>query len=228
MPVIGIPLRYTKLSDERPILFLGERIRRTFQKAGAIILPICQVQDCDYINTKYNEYLPLTEDEKETINKYLDMVDGVVFPGGKKITPFDEYLLKRCIERKIPTLGICLGMQLMSCFNEKFEVYPNEEKSHFQDNDLELTHKVKIQKETLLYEILGKEEILVNSFHNYHVEINNDYKVNAISDDGFVEGIELADDVFSLGIQWHPEISYDFDENSKKIIDYFIDICSTL
>ncbi len=228
MPVIGIPLRYTKLSDERPILFLGERIRRTFQKAGAIILPICQVQDCDYINTRYNEYLPLTDAEKDTINKYLDMVDGVVFPGGKKITPFDEYLLKRCIERKIPTLGICLGMQLMSCFGEKFEVYPNEEKKHFQDNDLELTHKVKIQKETLLYEILGKEEILVNSFHNYHVEVNNEYKVNALSEDGFVEGIELVSDVFSLGIQWHPEISYDFDENSKKIIDYFIDICSTL
>ena len=195
MPVIGIPLRYTKLSDERPILFLGERIRRTFQKAGAIILPICQVQDCDYINTRYNEYLPLTDAEKDTINKYLDMVDGVVFPGGKKITPFDEYLLKRCIERKIPTLGICLGMQLMSCFGEKFEVYPNEEKKHFQDNDLELTHKVKIQKETLLYEILGKEEILVNSFHNYHVEVNNEYKVNALSEDGFVEGIELVSDV---------------------------------
>lgn len=225
MPVIGIPLRYTKLSDERPILFLGERIRRTFQKAGAIILPICQVQDCDYINTRYNEYLPLTDAEKDTINKYLDMVDGVVFPGGKKITPFDEYLLKRCIERKIPTLGICLGMQLMSCFGEKFEVYPNEEKNHFQDNDLELTHKVKIVENTKLYDIIGEKEILVNSFHNYHVEVNNDYNVSAISDDGFIEGIELEKDVFSLGIQWHPEISYDFDINSRKLIDYYIEEC---
>ena len=66
---------------------------------------------------------------------------------------------------------------------------------------------------------------MVNSFHNYHVEVNNDYNVSAISDDGFIEGIELEKDVFSLGIQWHPEISYDFDINSRKLIDYYIREC---
>ena len=31
---------------------------------------------------------------------------------------------------------------------------------------------------------------------------------------------ELKDKKFNIGIQWHPEISYDFDENSKKIIEF--------
>ena len=30
---------------------------------------------------------------------------------------------------------------------------------------------------------------------------------------------------FIIGIQWHPEISYDFDDNSRKIIDFFIEEC---
>ena len=226
MPIVGIPLRYNHLPDGRCILYLGEKIRRCIQKAGGFVLPICQVQDYDYMNTKYDEFSELTEEEKRNIDKYLDMCDGVIFPGGKKITPFDVYLLKRCIERDIPTLGICLGMQLMSCVGEDFKVYKNDTSiNHFQDSDDIMTHKIMVKKDSLLYEILEKDEIVVNSFHNYHVSVNNDYIVNAYSEDGFVEGIELRDKVFHMGVQWHPEISYDFDDNSKKIINYFINVC---
>ena len=227
MVKIGIPLKYTRLEDKRCILYLGEKIRRTFQKAGAFIVPIVQVQDVDYCDTRFSEFEELTEQEKETIEQYLDMVDGVVFPGGHKITPFDVYLLERCIKRNIPTLGICLGMQLMSCYNEDFKVYENESDiNHYQDSDYELSHKVRINKESKLYEILEQEEIEVNSFHRYHVEIDNEYQISAVSDDNYIEAIELKDKTFNVGIQWHPEISYDFDDNSKKIIDKFIEICN--
>ena len=226
MPNIGIILKYSHLPDDRPILYLGEKLRRCIQKAGGFIIPIVQVQDCDYYTTKYNEYEELTKKEKESIEKYLDMVDGVIFPGGHKITPYDKYVLERCIDRDIPTLGLCLGMQLMSCVDEDFKVYENDTSiNHFQESDDIMTHKVKITKNTHLYKILKKEEIKVNSFHNYHVTINNKYKVSALSEDGYIEGIELDDKRFHIGIQWHPEISYDFDDDSKKIIDYFINIC---
>ena len=94
-----------------------------------------------------------------------------------------------------------------------------------EDMAEELTHKVKIKKDTLLFDILKQEEIMVNSFHNYHALENNLFNVCAISEDNIIEGIELNDKKFVLGIQWHPEISYEFDLNSKKIIDEFIRRC---
>ena len=94
MKKIGIPLKYYHLQDGRCILYLGEKIRRTIQKAGGFIVPIVPVQDVNYYDTKFDQFPPLTDSEKDLIEKYLDSVDGIIFPGGYKVTPFDVYLLK--------------------------------------------------------------------------------------------------------------------------------------
>lgn len=222
-PVIGIPLRYQKLEDDRPITYMSERLRRTIQQAGGIVYPIAPVQDVDYIYTRGNEFDELTEEEKYIINYNLNMCDGVIFPGGIKFTPYDRYLLELIIEKKIPVLGICLGMQMMSCYNEEVILENNETLiNHNQNDDNLLTHKVLINKNSKLYQIIGKEEIMVNSFHNKHVSDNNIYETTVLSEDGIIEGIEYSTDTFNIGVQWHPEISYEFDDSSKNIIDAFI------
>ena len=48
-------------------------------------------------------------------------------------------------------------------------------------------------------------------------------KINAISDDAIVEGVEVKDKKFIMGLQWHPE--YIMDDNSCKIFNYFIKMC---
>lgn len=224
---IGIVLRYSKLDNGRDVLYISERLRRTVQKSGGFVIPIVQVQDVNYNSTKYNEFDELLEEEKKNIDYYLNMVDGVIFPGGHKVTPFDKYILNRCVELDKKVLGICLGMQLISSYNKEFKTYLNNTYiDHDQEDDNILTHKVSINKDSKLYEIIGLEEILVNSYHDYHIEdITDDLSVSALSEDGFIEGVEIPSKTFIMGIQWHPEISYEFDINSKKIIDYFIKIC---
>lgn len=223
-PVIGVPLRYTRMADGRPILYLGERVRRTLQKAGAEVFVISPVQDVDYMDTKGNEFLELTLEEKALIHKNLSCCDGLFFPGGVKITPYDRYLLEVAIEEKIPILAVCLGMQMMSCYLEEVKLEANHSDIlHHQGSDNDsLVHEVVIDKNSKLYQIIGKDKIMVNSFHNYHATDNQVYRTVARSLDGQVEALEYPGDTFNIGVQWHPEISYMFDDNSKKIIDTFI------
>lgn len=223
-PVIGIPLRYAYSSDHRPILYLGEKVRRCIQKAGGEVFSITPVQDVDYIATKGNEFLELTSDEKQRIQKSLKMCDGLFFPGGVKMTPYDRYLLELAIQMQIPVFGVCLGMQLMSCYQGEVKLEANDsEIVHNQgDDDYSFSHEVIISKESKLYSILGEEKIMVNSFHNYHVNPNHIYQTVAVSSDQQIEAIEYPGEVFNIGVQWHPEISYDFDSYSRKLIDAFI------
>ena len=64
MVKIGIPLKYYHLEDNRCILYLGEKVRRTMQKAGAFIIPIVQGGNFDYANSKYDETREITDKEK--------------------------------------------------------------------------------------------------------------------------------------------------------------------
>ena len=228
MVKIGIPLRYTHLENGRGITFLSELIRIAIQKAGGFVIPIIPVQGVDYYGTYYADFKELNDIEKRQVDEYLNMVDGVLFPGGHKVTPYDEYVLKRCIELDKKVLGICLGMQIISAYKIEFKMTQNYSKvNHNQGtNDDIFSHSVRIDENTKLYEIVGKKEMMVNSYHNFHVEnVCDDMVVSAVSEDGYIEAIELKDKTFVMGLQWHPEIDYDTNEDSKKIIDYFIKIC---
>lgn len=222
-PVIGVPLRYEHSKEEKCILYVTEMVRRTLQKAGGDVFIIPPVQDVNYMDTRGNEFAELTLEEKKIINDNLNKCDGLFLPGGVKFTPYDRYMLECAIEKKIPTLGVCLSMQMMSCYQEDVKTEINEtEINHDQENYDILTHKIYINENSKLFEIVGEKEIMVNSFHKYHALENHIYKTVATSEDGLIEGIEYPANFFNIGLQWHPEISYDFDENSKKIIDYFI------
>ena len=224
--VVGIPLRYQKFEDNRAILYISERLRRTIQRAGGFVFPIVPVQDVDYFHTSGCDFKELSVDEKMIIDEYLEYCDGIIFPGGIKFTPYDRYLLEQAIFRKMPVLGICLGMQMMSCYGEDIELnLIDEDNSHYQDDDFCLTHKVILNKNCKLYKIFGQEEIMVNSFHKKCVSENEFYRTIGKSIDGVIEAIEYPSDVFNIGIQWHPEISYEFDDNSRKLIDAFIEEC---
>ena len=95
--------------------------------------------------------------------------------------------------------------------------------NHYQESDLGFAHKVFIDKNSRLYSIIGKDEILVNSFHKRCISENNIYKVTAKSEDGIIEAIENKDSAFNIGVQWHPELMPKEDENSNLLFDRLIE-----
>ena len=226
-PLIGIPLRYDVNKNDTSLSYLYDSQRLCVQKLGGDILPIPPIIEVDNKETSLKDYPDLSIENKMSLNRYLDMCDGIILPGGIKMLPTDRYILEYAIEKNIPILGICLGMQTMACYNEDIILEKNNENgfNHNQGNDETYKHKVKVNKDSLLYKIIGEEEISVNSYHNYHITKNHIYKSVAYSEDGLIEAIEFPTDTFNMGVQWHPEKMTEFDELSRKLMTYFIDVC---
>ena len=223
MPVIGIPVRYDYSRDEnKAILYIFESLRRAIQKAGGDILLIVPIQDVDYMSTKNDEFPEFTQDELRRINSMLDKCDGFFLPGGIKFTPFDRYILDYSIKKDVPTLGVCLSMQMMSCLEEDTVLEKIESNIDHHQVDNDQVHSVKIDKDSMLYSIIGKEEIVVNSIHHYKARDNHIYRTVAKSPDGVIEAIEHPKATLNMGLQWHPEKNYDNNEDSQKILKYFI------
>ncbi len=147
----------------------------------------------------------------------LGLFDGFILQGGSEESLFDMEVVRYCHENNVPLLGICLGMQTMGiCFNGELSDCLNH---YLNDN---LLHEVFIKKDSLLYKIVGKDKILVNSRHNFCCN-NSNLFISGVSSDNVVESFEDSSLDFFIGVQWHPEDL--FDESSRKLFDYFVSCC---
>jgi len=97
--------------------------------------------------------------------------------------------------------------------------------AHFKRGE-KYVHKVNINKDSILYKILKKDVIDVNSRDNYHINNVNKLNISVISEDGIIEAVEQSNKRFVLGLEWHPEVMLDYDEDANKIYEYFIRECS--
>ena len=169
-----------------------------------------------------------SEEEIKDLESVLSLCDGFILPGGDTWYRLDEVVIDYAIRRDKPLLAICLGMQALSKMlsGEKRIGYDNTIKNDTLINHLEpnnnYVHSVIIDKNSKLYSIIGDEEITVNSRHSYHVPELDNTLVSARSSDGLIEGVELKDKKFIIGVQWHPESNLE-DEHSKKLFKAFFD-----
>ncbi len=219
-PIIGIVGR---LYNGETNIICVEEVRLAVTKFGGIPLLILPI-DKDFMSCKKN----YSEEEIKDLKRILKNCDGFILPGGDTWYCLDEIVIKYAIKSDKPLLAICLGMQALSkvlCGNTKIG-YDNTIKNntlinHFKPNQT-YVHSITIYKESMLYSIIGKEKILVNSRHSYHIpEIANNL-ICARSSDGLIEGVELKNKTFIIGVQWHPESCLD-DFYSKKLFRAFFD-----
>ncbi len=144
---------------------------------------------------------------------------------------FEIDMFKRAREAGIPILCICRGHQVMNvALGGTLIQHVDGHQSEASD-----AHEVSIDENTLLFDIIKKRRIMVNSRHHQVVgKVAEGLRVSAVSvlssdqNGGYVEAIEPQDQKgpFLLGIQWHPEGIFD-DVHSKAIFKRFIDCCLT-
>ena len=158
------------------------------------------------------------DEEFERVKNVIDRCDGIISPGGIDILELDCKIIRYCYDKDIPTLGVCLGAQIMGKeFNGNIGTLNTSSHSSYE----EYVHNINIQKNSALYDIIGKDSIKVNSRHHDYV-VKTDLNVSALSEDGIIEAVEDKNKKFFIGIQWHPE-SLPEDENSKKLFKAFVE-----
>jgi putative glutamine amidotransferase len=142
------------------------------------------------------------------------------------------YLLDKILKNnQMPVLGICRGVQMINVslggslyqdiFKQRNETTINHSDSEKWDD---YVHKVNIIDGTFLSDILGKEEIDVNSLHHQAIKnLGDDLIVSAMSPDGIIEAVEFKDKSrFVLGVQWHPEMIFKKDKVQMNLLESFV------
>lgn len=163
----------------------------------------------------------------------LDRCQGLVLTGGEDVDPAcyrEEPLpglgvvnpardatelaaLRLTLERKLPILAICRGCQLLNVHlgGTLYQDLSTQRPGGVVHGQVEpwerRTHHVRIAPDSMLAEIVGAEELLINSFHHQGIkDVAPGLEVAAVADDGTVEAVEWPDyPSWLLGVQWHPE-----------------------
>jgi putative glutamine amidotransferase len=124
----------------------------------------------------------------------------------------DRKLMRIAAERRMPVLGVGVGMQLLNVTqggNLFFHIGEDLPKAlpHRDSLDPAHRHALDVVPGTLMERVYGEGEIRVNSFHHMAIdEVAPGFMVSARCPDGVVEAIESTqDDWFALGTQFHPE-----------------------
>jgi putative glutamine amidotransferase len=171
----------------------------------------------------------------------LDLIDGLILAGGADIDPasygeephpetrgtvperdrFELALARRALERDIPLLGVCRGMQLMNIATggTLLQHLPESHGHHehrrnpgtFQGAD----HDVRLQDGSLAARAAGEAVHQTKSHHHQGIDrIGEGFEITGWSViDDLPEAFEAPDRRFALGVQWHPEA----DERSRLI-----------
>lgn len=197
--------------------------------------------------------LPFTESESD-FEEIVKRLDGFLFTGGPDLDPavygqekeefcgeisrerdiLEKILLEKVLKHKKPFLGICRGIQAINVFlggslyqDIASQTEPETKIAHLQEKPYDkAAHSVKVLPGTPFYELIEKDELLVNSIHHQAIlKLAPGLVPAAFAPDGIIEAVYMPEESFAWAVQWHPEHMYLMDETSLKIFKAFADAC---
>jgi putative glutamine amidotransferase len=221
-PLIGVCAAVEKASfgvwKEEPAVLLPLSYARAIHGAGGMMA-----------------MLPPDRRATEDPSDLLDRLDALVLGGGADIDPetqgaeahpetvgtnpdrdrFEIALARGALEKGIPLLGVCRGMQILNvaCGGTLDQHVPDRlgHERHRQVPGAWAEHDVRIDPDSLVARAAGADRLTVKSHHHQGVDsIPESLSPSAwATDDESVEAIESADGEFVLGVLWHPEEDLD-------------------
>jgi putative glutamine amidotransferase len=177
----------------------------------------------------------------EEPDAWIDVIDGLILAGGADMDPATygaepdpetagtvperdsfEIALARCaLERDVPLLGICRGMQVLNVARGGTLIQHLPDDMGHEDHRRALgtfdnaDHDVRLAEGSLAARVTGQRVHSTKSHHHQGVrDIGTGFEVTGWATvDDLPEAIEDSTRAFALGIQWHPEA----DERSPLI-----------
>jgi len=192
--------------------------------------------------------IPIAQ-SREIFQTILGQMNGLLLSGGPDIHPksyheqplpelgeVDEDLdrmeleiAKMAFQRNLPILAVCRGIQVLNVSRggTLYQDIPTQVKdgmNHIQKTDKSInTHTIRIEGKSLLHRLFRKREIWVNGKHHQAIkDLAPNFVVSARARDGIIEAIEHLSKRFVLGVQWHPEGTWEKDPYSKKLFRAFV------
>lgn len=168
-------------------------------------------------------------------------IKGIILSGGNNVNPelygnkFEEEmsiskerdetekrLLEIAINKGLPVLGICRGMQFVNVFF-KGKLANIKEEIGAEAEHVRVNHTIKITDKRAIEMLGAKAE--VNSYHKYGILegiLSPRLKSFAKTDDGVIEGV-YHPSLPIAGIEWHPERKSPDERINERIVRAFLE-----
>ncbi len=216
----------------RPLIGITSSLIKN--KSGALTCQVSQAYINAIQNAGGTPIILPVRMSESSLTDILPRLGGVLFTGGGDIDPkrfngqphpkvygisserdeMEFYLLEKALDAKKPLLAICRGIQVLNvALGGSLYTHIQDQLNPALKHDWypkfprdKLAHTVNLTCGSKLHDIFGKDEIQVNSLHHQGIaQVGKELEATAFAPDGLVEGVEIPEAKFALGVQWHPE-----------------------
>ena len=119
-PIIGVVEWPYVDKDGDKIYEVLTPVIESISKAGGRPIGIFPTQVANFQDERLRNIPALTNVEKKDIIDSVEMCDAIIKPGALKLFNFDRFIYGYTLEKNIPYLGICAGMQIMAHHGKEF------------------------------------------------------------------------------------------------------------